>query len=131
MSSIKNGGPGEIPLVPANTTGEAFENAIRTFGVVNACEWFGYVSDSEFTRDTVATLMERASAARESYLLAALQKAERALTKLSVIDCGCAPCTGSCRTGRGAEIELEGRMDYANSAASDARAAISKSMGGQ
>jgi hypothetical protein len=124
MNSIKNGGPREIQRVPEHTTADVFENAIRTFGVVAACEWFGHAPESEFTRDTVAALMERAATARESYLLAALQKAERALTKLSEIDCGCSPCTGSCRTGRGAEIELEGRMDAANSAAIDARAAI-------
>ncbi|MBU9635464.1 hypothetical protein C6Q07_11050 [Burkholderia multivorans] len=131
MSAIKNGGAGEIQRVPENTTGDAFENAIRTFGVVAACEWFGHASDSEFTRDTIATLMERTATARESYLLAALQKAERALTKLAAIDCGCSPCTGSCRTGRGAEIELEDRMDAANSAAIDARVAIVNSMAGR
>ncbi|MDN7894527.1 hypothetical protein QZM93_38665 [Burkholderia cepacia] len=59
MSAIKNGGAGEIPLVPENTTGDAFENAIRSFGVVAACEWFGYAPDSEFTRITIATLLER------------------------------------------------------------------------
>ncbi|HDR9497624.1 TPA: hypothetical protein QDC06_000826 [Burkholderia cepacia] len=59
MSAIKNGGSGEIPLVPENTTGDVFENAICTFGVVAACEWFGYAPDSEFTRITIETLMER------------------------------------------------------------------------
>ncbi|CAJ3096980.1 Uncharacterised protein [Burkholderia pseudomallei] len=64
MSKIKNGGPGEIPLVPENTTGDTFENAIRTIGVVAACEWFGYAPDSQFTRITIATLIERSNNAR-------------------------------------------------------------------
>ena len=64
MSEIKHGGAGEIQHVPENTTGDVFENAIRTFGVVAACEWFGYAPDSEFTRITIATLIERSNNAR-------------------------------------------------------------------
>jgi hypothetical protein len=62
-------------------------------------------------------------------LLKALERAEHALGKLSTIDCGCVPCTGSCRTGRGAEIELEGRMDYADVEVRKVRAALAKARG--
>jgi hypothetical protein len=41
------------------TGGDQFENAIRRFGVVNACEWFGHRPDSEFTKDTIRVLDER------------------------------------------------------------------------
>lgn len=42
------------------TTGEEFEDAIRQFGVVPACEWFGHMADSEFTEETTRVLYERA-----------------------------------------------------------------------
>lgn len=45
--------------VPERTTGDAFENAIRRYGVVAACEWFGYAPDSEFTKETQRVLDER------------------------------------------------------------------------
>lgn len=41
---------------------DVFENAIRKFGIVNACEWFGHSSDSEFTKETVAVLNARLQA---------------------------------------------------------------------
>ncbi len=62
MSSIEKGGPGELPPVDVKCTGDVFENAIRAFGVVNACEWFGHECASEFTAETVRTLMERGAA---------------------------------------------------------------------
>lgn len=40
---------------------DRFENAIREVGVVTACEWFGYRPDSEFTKETVRVLAERAA----------------------------------------------------------------------
>ncbi|MFP3652261.1 MULTISPECIES: hypothetical protein [Burkholderia] len=64
MDEIKDGGPREIPAVPERTPMDAFENAIRAVGVVAACEWFGYAPDSEFTRITIATLIERSNNAR-------------------------------------------------------------------
>lgn len=53
------GKPGAIPLVPERTTGDIWENAIRKAGVTSACEWFGYPSDHEFTKETIAVLRER------------------------------------------------------------------------
>jgi hypothetical protein len=53
---IKGGGPGEIPEVTVLTMVDEFENAVRKFGAVNACEWFGYPSESEFTADTIRHL---------------------------------------------------------------------------
>jgi hypothetical protein len=49
----------EIKLVPEFTAGDIFENAIRTIGAVNACEWFGHSPDSEFTKETQRVLDER------------------------------------------------------------------------
>jgi hypothetical protein len=55
------GDAGAIPLVEENTTGNIFENAIRRYGVVAACEWFGHSPDSDFTADTIKTLQERSN----------------------------------------------------------------------
>lgn len=49
----------EPKLVPERTTGDRFENAIRQFGIVSACEWFGHSSDSDFTKETIRILSER------------------------------------------------------------------------
>lgn len=54
------GAAGAIPLVDEATTGDVFENAIRRVGVVAACEWFGHAPDSEFTRETIRVLQQRA-----------------------------------------------------------------------
>lgn len=59
MSKIPYGSLGEIPPVEVKCPADAFENEIRKIGVVWACEWFGYSSDSEFTRETIKTLLER------------------------------------------------------------------------
>lgn len=56
----KKGEPNAFAQVEENTSGDVFENAIRTFGVVNACEWFGHRSDSEFTKETIALFVDRA-----------------------------------------------------------------------
>lgn len=56
LSEAKAGG---WVAVPESTTGDAFENAIRRYGVVAACEWFGYAHDSEFTKETQRVLNER------------------------------------------------------------------------
>jgi len=51
--------PFAIPLVEnLSTSGNIFENAIRSVGVRSACEWFGQ-RDSLFERDTVICLLER------------------------------------------------------------------------
>lgn len=47
------------------TTGARFEQAIRDYGVVNACEWFGYRKDDEFTAETIRVLDERLMAGKE------------------------------------------------------------------
>ena len=56
LSAAKAGG---WVAVPERTTGDAFENAIRRYGVVAACEWFGHAHDSEFTKETQRVLDER------------------------------------------------------------------------
>lgn len=48
-------------LVDERTSGDRFENAIRTYGVLAACEWFGHAADSDFTKETVRILAERSS----------------------------------------------------------------------
>lgn len=65
MNKILFGGPCEIPLVPVRCKNDEWENMIRTYGVVNACEWFGYSPDSEFTKETIKILMERSLEGRE------------------------------------------------------------------
>lgn len=59
MTKIPYGNPGDIPPVEEYCKADEFENYIREFGVVNACEWFGYSSDSEFTKETIELLLER------------------------------------------------------------------------
>lgn len=59
MSKIPHGGPGEIPPVDERVPADAFDNNIRAFGVVNACEWFGHDPDSQFTADTIRLLRIR------------------------------------------------------------------------
>lgn len=46
-------------LVEECCPSDVFENSIRKYGVVAACEWFGYTADSEFTKSTIAALKER------------------------------------------------------------------------
>ena len=55
-----------IPYAIELTSGDEFENAIRKFGVVAACEWFGYHADSEFTADAIRVLTERSSEGSKS-----------------------------------------------------------------
>ena len=50
-----------LPLVDERTPGDRFENAIREYGVVAACEWFGHRADSEFTKETAQILAERSA----------------------------------------------------------------------
>ena len=59
MAAIKFGGPGDIAPVPVVVPADAWENTIRAYGVVNACEWFGHHHDSEFTAETIRILLER------------------------------------------------------------------------
>ena len=60
--TIEFGSAGEIADVVAVNTGDEFENAIRKYGVVAACEWFGYESDSYFTKSTILVLIARSNA---------------------------------------------------------------------
>jgi hypothetical protein len=60
MTKIEDGGPGDIPEVVEIVPADAFENVIRRYGVVNACEWFGHAPDSEFTAQAILWLKERA-----------------------------------------------------------------------
>ena len=55
---IPSDGAGDIPPVEVKCPADAFENVIRHFGVVNACEWFGHNMDSEFIRETIEYLLE-------------------------------------------------------------------------
>lgn len=59
MSTIPFGGPGEIPPVTVRCQTDEFENCIRRFGVVSACEWFGHATDSSFTAETIEHLIQR------------------------------------------------------------------------
>ena len=59
MSRIKDGGPGDFPPVPVNCPADEWDNAIRKFGIVGACEWFGHAPDSEFTAETIRCLRAR------------------------------------------------------------------------
>lgn len=63
MAAIKHGGPGEIAPVPVVVPADAWENTIRAYGVVNACEWFDHHPDSEFTAETISILRERSDEA--------------------------------------------------------------------
>jgi len=53
--------PETLPLFDLSTPHEEFMNAIIKYGVVNACEWFGYEADSDFTWSTIEVLKERLS----------------------------------------------------------------------
>ena len=55
------GGPKEIPHCKVNCQADAFENHIRDIGVVWACAWFGHDPDSEFTAETIKTLLDRSN----------------------------------------------------------------------
>jgi len=59
MSEIKDGGPGALPPVKVLCPNDEWENFIRKYGVVNAVEWFGYESSSQFTKDTIEALRAR------------------------------------------------------------------------
>jgi len=63
MTTLKNGAPGDLPPVPVNVPADAWDNAIRAYGIVAACEWFGHGSDSDFTAETIKALAERNAAA--------------------------------------------------------------------
>lgn len=58
---IKDGGPGAIPPVRECCTSDKWDNQIRAYGVVGACEWFGHDPDSEFTAFTIRVLRERSA----------------------------------------------------------------------
>jgi hypothetical protein len=64
--TVDFGKPGKITPVEPKCGMDIFENAIREYGVIAACEWFGYHSDSEFTRETIDVLIERSNANQQS-----------------------------------------------------------------
>ena len=51
--------PKSIQPVTEYSIADRFENAIREFGVGNACEWFGHSYDGEFAQDVYTTLLQR------------------------------------------------------------------------
>ena len=62
MEHIEFGGAGEITPANVKCPMDEFENNVRAIGVVCACEWFGHDRDSEFTKETIRTLLERSKA---------------------------------------------------------------------
>lgn len=56
-----HGEPVVRKLMEERTPMDRFENAIREIGIVAACEWFGHKPDSEFTKETIRILEERAA----------------------------------------------------------------------
>ena len=68
MSALveKYGHPGAIPRAAEIVPADRWDNIIREWGAVYACEWFGYHADSRFTEETVQTLLERSAANPES-----------------------------------------------------------------
>ena len=62
-----DGGPNEIPPVPEDGTEAAvFENAIRRFGVENACEWFGPSARDSYPMITIVELVRRSKEANNA-----------------------------------------------------------------
>lgn len=59
MIKLKYGGKGEILPVEVKCPSDEFENTIRAYGVINACEWFGYSSEDDFTLETIRILCRR------------------------------------------------------------------------
>lgn len=55
---IPFGGAGDIPPVPEVVPADKWDNAIRAYGVVEACLWFGHTFDSDFTLETIRILRE-------------------------------------------------------------------------
>ena len=55
----KWGKPSAIRPVEVECRMDDFDNAVREFGVTNACEWFGHEHNSDFTRETIEVLCER------------------------------------------------------------------------
>jgi len=45
--------------VQENVPNDAWENTIRKYGIINACEWFGHTFDSDFTQETIRWLADR------------------------------------------------------------------------
>lgn len=102
----------------------------------------GRIIEANFEADTLTFEMDRgyyaaagkyvifresdylSEAEQRAELLEALRMAESRLRRLSEFDCGCSPCRSSCRTGRGAEIEFEARMEAAAEYADETLKAI-------
>ena len=59
MSTIKDGGAGALSPVEVKCPNDEFENAIRKYGVVSACEWFDHAFNSSFTAESIKVLRER------------------------------------------------------------------------
>ena len=61
----KYGHPGAIPRAAEIVPADRWDNTIREWGVVFACEWFGYHSRSDFTAETITTLIQRSEESPE------------------------------------------------------------------
>jgi len=45
--------PGGFSPVEVKCLNDAWENAIRSYGIINACEWFGWSRDSDIVGETL------------------------------------------------------------------------------
>jgi hypothetical protein len=59
MSRFTDGAPGDLTPVKVNCPNDHWENTIREYGVIAACEWFGHEPGSVFTFETIALLRKR------------------------------------------------------------------------
>lgn len=50
-----------IPPAAETVPADRWDNIIREWGVVYACEWFGHHRSSDFTRDTITELLDRSA----------------------------------------------------------------------
>jgi len=53
------GKPGAIPPVEERFEADRWDNIVREWGVVYACEWFGYAPESPMVEFITRQLMER------------------------------------------------------------------------
>lgn len=51
--------PNTIPPVDVTCANDEWENAIRKFGVSNACEWYRQEYNGEWAEETMHILLER------------------------------------------------------------------------
>lgn len=72
-------------------------------------EWDGHSTPEKYARVNACYPI------RPTELERARDEALAALREIATFDCGCKPCTGQCRKGEAAEIELEARVAIARS----------------